>query len=243
MSLLNRIRSTASSLASNVLPGARQLALNIIPESVQRRVTDFSNWLTGYVGPEQTPQVLDEIVEHVRTNYPPRQPLFEVRESESALSGFARVYIIDGVERYDARSFLQYARENMTNILQNNRETKVKLIFKCYMEKISDGEPIIRSFAFHSDIEVNLDGTDEKEIYDMMTERILEKISIFQSKGSGWRFHSVIKLKLNTIRYNPLRGETWVPLPKELADKKAIINMKNEDNKCFLWCVLRALIP
>ena len=141
MSWLNRIRSTASSLASNVLSRVRQLALNIIPESVQRRVTDFGNWITSYIGPEQTPQVLDEIVEHVRTNYPPRQPLlFEVRESDSVFGGFARVYTIDGVERYDARSFLQYARENMTNILQNNRGTKVKLIFKCFMEKISDGE-------------------------------------------------------------------------------------------------------
>ena len=29
----------------------------------------------------------------------------------------------------------------------------------------------------------------------------------------------------------------------ELADKKAIINVKNKDNKYFLWCVLRALNP
>ena len=132
----------------------------------------------------------------------------------------------------------------MTNILQNNRGTKVRLIFKCFMERLSNLEElIIKPFAFHSDIEVNLDGTDEKEIYDMMVERILEKISIFQSGGSGWRLHSIIKLELHTISYNPLRGETWIPLPKELADKKAIINMKNEDNNCFLWCVLRALNP
>ena len=45
------------------------------------------------------------------------------------------------------------------------------------------------------------------------------------------------------MSYKPLRGETWIPLPKELADKKAIINMQNKDNKCFLWCVLRALNP
>ena len=45
------------------------------------------------------------------------------------------------------------------------------------------------------------------------------------------------------MSYKPLRGKTWIPLPKELADKKAIINMKNEDNKCFLCCVLRALNP
>ena len=73
MSWLNRIRSTTSRLASSALSGLRRVASNIIPESVQRRVNDFGNWLTGRVEPEQTSQVLSEILEHVRTNYPPRQ--------------------------------------------------------------------------------------------------------------------------------------------------------------------------
>ena len=113
------------------------------------------------------------------------------------------------------------------------------------MEKTSIlGEIIIRPFAFHSDIEVNLDGTDEEELYIMMTERIIEKMAILQqATGSGWRLHSIIKLELHTASYNPLRGETWIALPKELANKKAIINMKNKGNKCFLWCVLRAFNP
>ena len=68
-------------------------------------------------------------------------------------------------------------------------------------------------------------------------------MATLQSMGSGWRLYSIIKLELHTARYNPLRGETWIPLPKELANKKAIINMQNKDNKCFLWCVLRALNP
>ena len=54
MSWINRIRRTASRAASNVLSRARRLASTIIPESVQRRVTNFGNWLTGHVGPEQT---------------------------------------------------------------------------------------------------------------------------------------------------------------------------------------------
>ena len=57
------------------------------------------------------------------------------------------------------------------------------------------------------------------------------------------RFHSVIKFELHTVSYKPLKGETYIPLRKELADKKAIINMKNKDYKCFLWCVLRTLHP
>ena len=167
--------------------------------------------------------------------------LFEVREGNSALRKFAKVYTIDGIVGFDPQSFLQNARENITNVSRNNRRTKVKLIFKCNMEWLRTNE--ILPADFHSDIEVNLHGTDEKDLYDMMTERILENIAKFLAMGSEWRFHSVIKLELHTVSYKPLRGETWIPLPKELAVKTAIINMKNKDNKCFLWCVLRALNP
>ena len=41
MSWVNRI-------SSNVLSGARRLASAVKPESIQRRVSDFSNLLTGY---------------------------------------------------------------------------------------------------------------------------------------------------------------------------------------------------
>ena len=108
-------------------------------------------------------------------------------------------------------------------------------------------DDITRPFDFHSDIEINLEGTDEVDIYVLMSERVLEKIARLingnGSGGTGWVFEAVIKLELHTAIYNPLRGETWIPLPEELANKKAINNMKNEDNKCFLWCVLRALNP
>ena len=132
MSWINRIKSTASRVTTNVLSGARRLASSVIPEPVQRRLTDFGNRLTGLVEPEQTPQVLNEIVEHVRMNYPPRQS-FELRESNSALRDFARVYTINGMEGYDARSFLQDEIQNITSVLRNNRRTKVNLISKCNM--------------------------------------------------------------------------------------------------------------
>ena len=136
---------------------------------------------------------------------------------------------------FDPRSFMDGARENLTEILRNNRNTKVRLILDCYM--INDERNIIKKFAFHSNDEVNLEGTDEDDIHIIMTERILEKIAKFihgsGGGGTGWRFYKVNKLELRTVNYNPLRGKTWIPLPKELANKKAIINMQNEDNKCF----------
>ena len=112
------------------------------------------------------------------------------------------------------------------------------------MEKEKDEEVIIRPFDFHSKIEVNLDGTDENELYEIMIDTIKEKIDKLQfAEGSGWRLHSIIKLELHTVEWVPLRGSSYIEIPKELKDKKAIINMKNEDSRCFIWCVLRALHP
>ena len=46
---------------------------------------------------------------------------------------------------------------------------------------------------------------------------------------------------MNVTRYQPLRGGTYLPLPANLAKKKAIINVQNRDNKC-LKCALRAAL-
>ena len=67
---------------------------------------------------------------------------------------------------------------------------------------------------FHSNIEINLDGTDERDLYITMLERILENIASFQNERSPWKLRSIIQLELHTVSYNPLREE------------KAIINMK-----------------
>ena len=171
--------------------------------------------------------------------------IFEVKESDSALRNFAKVNTIDGKEGFDPQSFMDGVHENMTELLRNNRNTKVKLILKCYM--ISERDNLIRDFPFHSNIEVNVEGTDENDIYIIMADTIIERIANLingsSGGGSGWAFYKIIKLELHTVSYRPLRGNTWIPLPKELADKKTIINMKNKDNKCFMWCVQRALNP
>ena len=63
------------------------------------------------------------------------------------------------------------------------------------------------------------------------------------AEGSGWTFLNVEKLVLHTTRWEPLYGSSYIDLPEVLKNKHAIINMKNQDEECFKWCVLRALNP
>ena len=51
---------------------------------------------------------------------------------------------------------------------------------------------------------------------------------MFQMRGSNWRLKSVRRLEINNVAYTPLKGKSYIPLPKELAAKKAIVNLKTK---------------
>ncbi len=172
---------------------------------------------------------------------------FEVKERISALRLFTTQYVIEGRTCYDPQSFMLYARQAVIglNLLRNNRRTKVKRILRCNMEKISlsTGDVITEQAPLHSKAEINLEGTDVDDLYDAMADRVLESMATFQMRDSNWTFKYIISLEIHTVAYEPLKGNSYIPLPNKLAQKKAIINMKNEDDKCFTWSVLRALNP
>ncbi|XP_054283625.1 uncharacterized protein LOC129000686 [Macrosteles quadrilineatus] len=74
-------------------------------------------------------------------------------------------------------------------------------------------------------------------------EKVLKEMEEFQSKGSGWTLSKIINIELRINRYVPLRGSSYIDLPTPLKLKKAIINIQNNDYKCFLWSVLAAIHP
>ena len=51
------------------------------------------------------------------------------------------------------------------------------------------------------------------------------------------------KLEIHIVEYNPTKGSSYIPLPDWISNKKAIVNIKNKDEKCFLWSILRYLHP
>ena len=56
-------------------------------------------------------------------------------------------------------------------------------------------------------------------------------------------FHFISSLDLHAAKYEPIGGSSYIPLLKFLAAKKAIINLRNEDDECFKWTITRALNP
>ena len=64
-----------------------------------------------------------------------------------------------------------------------------------------------------------------------------KKIAGWTERGSGWVYKGTKVVYLDTVRNDPIRGGTYIPLPQKLKDKQAIINVKNRDNACIKWAL------
>ena len=63
------------------------------------------------------------------------------------------------------------------------------------------------------------------------------------AEGSNWNFDRVQLLWLDIAKYESLKRGSYIPLPSFLAKKKAIINVKNDDDNCLRWALKSALFP
>ena len=71
---------------------------------------------------------------------------------------------------------------------------------------------------------------------DKSFQQILYRIDNWINEGSGWIVELIESQYINISTYRPLSGSSYVKLPAELrSSKKGLINIKNNNQKCFLW--------
>ena len=88
--------------------------------------------------------------------------------------------------------------------------------------------------------------TNRSEIQPSIEEHFEElqnKIDAFIRNGSGWIIQSIDQVDIHIAKYTPLTGSSYLALPNFIESKKACINVKNEDNRCFAYAVTSAIYP
>ena len=74
-------------------------------------------------------------------------------------------------------------------------------------------------------------------------QKILRRIDAWINKGSGWIVESVESQYISISTYKPLEESSYIDLPIELSNpRKGLINIKNNDQKCFYGVMLDILI-
>ena len=248
------IQAQESNLGVTVknIPEALRKAFKKKARNAREAVANFKDYIKNlkkdYITPARLKKLSKQLERKIKKAEEEKERIFTPIKEVSAFKNYTTQYVIKNSDpSYGPLTFLKDASPVIINIFNSNRNIKVLLCLNCLMKRIdSQGfttDPI--KFRFHSKGQkLILESTDIYEIYQEMIDEIEEEIQkVENAHGSGWVFVEVENLTLHTSIWDPLKASSYIKLPKELKNKKAIINMKNKDDKCFMWCVLRALNP
>ena len=235
------------------IPEVLRRAVKKKARNPREAVADFKKYMNNlsrdYITPSRLEKLSKQLNKKINKAIEEEKRLFIPVKEKSAFNNFTVQYVIKGSPDYDTTTFLTVAKPFLINIMDKNRNIKVRLYLNCVMKRTNpDLNGFIyppQKFAFHSiGQKIITEETDLHEIYKEMMDEIEEEVQkVEHAEGSGWEFVEVENLTLHTDIWDPLKASSYIDLPKELKNKNAIINMKNEDNKCFLWSILRALNP
>ena len=69
-----------------------------------------------------------------------------------------------------------------------------------------------------------------KHVFDMVGDKI---------DGSNWKLKDYINFTVEVFKIRPTRGSSYIPTPTRFSNPKCgLINIRNEDNQCFKWCMM-----
>src|SRR5271163_338670 len=77
----------------------------------------------------------------------------------------------------------------------------------------------------------------------VMHQHINGMIDRFTNQGSGWVVNRILRHFIVVNRYAPLSAKSYIKLPPSIQNTRAVINIQNTDDKCFMYCLGRALDP
>jgi len=90
---------------------------------------------------------------------------------------------------------------------------------------------------FHSKVRPAYPDSIETVTDDSVAE-VEKDISDFIAHQSGWIFLSNIIIHINIYKFKPIKGSSFLELPGLISNTKACVNVKNNDLRCFIYCIL-----
>ena len=175
---------------------------------------------------------------------PALAPKTKIEQTNKALKGYTKSYEINIKNNKDPLVQLQTTKitvaYHIMNILKSMKGLKVVETLKVTFKKDVGGEIVYKSAYFNTPAKIIINNQEITESLEVSKQNILNKIAVWISEGSGWTIQSIDNHYLNVVKYQPMRGSSYIQLPKEL---RGLINIKNKDNEFFRWCHIRHVNP
>lgn len=142
--------------------------------------------------------------------------------------------------------FLQEAGEafipHLFNVLKAYTSIKVNFELCAEYFLVKKSLECVEVKSLQSKMEAFTVNSDIHELYKEHVLKINSRMEDFQEKDSGWAKTHIFRLEMNVNKYKPIKGSSHIALPKSLASKKAIVNVKNNDEYCVKRTVIAAIM-
>ena len=156
---------------------------------------------------------------------------------DGAFGGNYSKYRIEGIERIDVPTFFSKIRASIDNVLRKETlQRSIRCQTTTWIRFIKDNEHLDK--AFNSRMTSLYMLSEMEPIVQEMIAHMSHQIDNPALRDSKFIFDRLFYTDINIHRLLLTRGSSYIPLPDWIARKKAIINPKNADNKCFKWAVI-----
>ena len=174
-------------------------------------------------------------------------PFYEelnVIKTNHAFKGYAMSYKVELVEKKDPLIQLEKSKTSIKDLfkdlLNEIKGFKYQITVKALLRNDKQNGEFAPAY-FNSTTKTVI---NHKIDLDKSFQEILYRIDNWINEGSGWIIETINSQYINISTYRLLIGSSYVKLPVEFrTPKKGIINIKNNDQKCFLWCHVRHINP
>jgi hypothetical protein len=238
----NAITNVASTIASRLRRGAAKPTATVPQQPMSSMTaTPYDRLSTAVTATSQPPAVPQPTSLHqprslrAMTNEHDNRhdkSLFNVKDINTAMKNNCVVKKITSKIPMDEHTFLTKVKLTLCDLLEPNRNMKIRLKLTCIMTRIgmATGQKHDEKATFRSETHENFPATDLNNLYKIMKEKALDAFATYLNSGSSWRFKEVESPTVHIDKNISLRGSSYKDLPKFIRDKKAVINVRNRDN-------------
>ena len=159
---------------------------------------------------------------------------------EGAFGGNYSKFRINAIEGMDLPTFFTKIKSSISNVLRKETSKRsIRAQTTTWIRYIKEDEYIDR--AFNSITTPIYMFSDIDSIVQGMINHMTKQVENPRLRDRNFIFDKILHTDINNHRLILTRGSSYIKLPDWLDKKKAILNPKNLDEKCFKWAVIAGL--
>ena len=139
----------------------------------------------------------------------------------------------------DLSTFFSKIRNSVSSVLKKGTSQRAIHLQTTTWIRFMKGDKLV-NLAFNSRMTPVYMLNDIDPIVQSVINHMSQQVENPVLRDSKFVFDGIMYTNVSIHRLNLTRGSSYIPLPDWLAKKKAIINPKNLDEKCFKWSVIAA---